>query len=99
MRDPRAATSAPRAAAVLVVAGLLGGCGAASVEESRPPSTAPAPTPGATTTLEPASRAHPSAVTSPAATPVPSDGSTAGEERTDAFGVRQVWVPAGTFTM
>jgi len=32
-------------------------------------------------------------------TPVPSDGATAGEVRTDAFGIEQVWVPAGTFTM
>ena len=30
---------------------------------------------------------------------MPSDGQTAGQERTDAFGIDQVWVPAGTFTM
>jgi formylglycine-generating enzyme required for sulfatase activity len=30
---------------------------------------------------------------------VPSEGSTAGQERTDASGIAQVWVPAGTFTM
>jgi len=32
-------------------------------------------------------------------TPAPSDGSAAGQVRTDAFGVEQVWVPAGSFTM
>ena len=35
----------------------------------------------------------PSAATAP--TPVPSDGGTAGQVRTDAFGIEQVWVPAG----
>jgi iron(II)-dependent oxidoreductase len=34
-----------------------------------------------------------------AATPVPSDGQTAGQTRTDASGIEQVWVPAGTFKM
>ncbi len=34
-----------------------------------------------------------------APTPVPSDGQTPGETRTDAYGIEQVWVPAGTFQM
>jgi formylglycine-generating enzyme required for sulfatase activity len=34
-----------------------------------------------------------------APTPVPSDGQTAGQTRTDAAGIEQVWVPAGTFRM
>ena len=34
-----------------------------------------------------------------APTPVPSDGSAAGQTRKDAWGIEQVWVPAGTFTM
>jgi formylglycine-generating enzyme required for sulfatase activity len=42
---------------------------------------------------------EPSAASTVAPTPVPSDGTTAGQERTDAFGIAQVWVPAGTFTM
>ena len=32
-------------------------------------------------------------------TPVPSDGRDSGEARTDAWGIEQVWVPAGTFRM
>jgi formylglycine-generating enzyme required for sulfatase activity len=43
--------------------------------------------------------AGPSVAPSLAATPVASDGTTAGETRTDAFGIAQVWIPAGTFTM
>jgi formylglycine-generating enzyme required for sulfatase activity len=41
----------------------------------------------------------PSVAPTLAATPVPSDGQTAGQARTDTFGIEQVWVPAGTFTM
>jgi formylglycine-generating enzyme required for sulfatase activity len=43
--------------------------------------------------------AAPSVAASLAPTPVPSDGQTAGQTRTDAAGITQVWVPAGTFTM
>jgi formylglycine-generating enzyme required for sulfatase activity len=41
----------------------------------------------------------PSVAPSLAPTPVASDGQTAGQARTDTFGIEQVWVPAGTFTM
>jgi formylglycine-generating enzyme required for sulfatase activity len=41
----------------------------------------------------------PSTAPSAASIPVPSDGQTAGQTRTDTFGIDQVWVPAGTFTM
>ena len=61
--------------------------------------TAQVPTPSASTAVESAPSTPPSAVPSRVPTRVPSDGSTAGEERMDAFGVAQVWVPAGTFTM
>jgi formylglycine-generating enzyme required for sulfatase activity len=56
---------------------------------------------------EPSAEAEPSAETSPSAVPSvalatarpPEPGSTPGQTRTDAFGIEQVWVPAGTFRM
>jgi formylglycine-generating enzyme required for sulfatase activity len=58
---------------------------AATPAASRPPSAAPSVAPSAAATIRP--------------TPVLSDGASAGQVRKDAFGIQQVWVPAGTFTM
>lgn len=55
---------------------------------------APAVTPPPTSTLTPTLPA-PTSTPMPTATPLPQLGST----RTDAFGIEQVWVPAGTFRM
>jgi formylglycine-generating enzyme required for sulfatase activity len=84
-------------AASLLLAGCAGSVSVA-VTPTNPPSAVPS-------TLAPpvATSSAPSAAPSVAAslppTPVPSDGSTAGQVRTDAHGIEQVWVPAGTFTM
>ena len=61
----------------------------------RSPRARPAGAPSVAPSVVPS--VAPSAATAP--TPVPSDGGTAGQIRTDAFGIEQVWVPAGTFTM
>ena len=97
MREPRSGWPAARGLIVLTVA-VLAGCGAATNSDTAPPATAPASTPSAPTTVE---SVAPSAPPSAAAgsTPVPSDGQTAGQTRTDTSGIEQVWVPAGTFTM
>ena len=82
---------------------LVAGCGSAgptvaptaslgaapSVASSQPASATPSVKPSGAPTRAPTR----------APTPVPSDGQTAGQTRTDAFGVEQVWVPAGTFRM
>jgi formylglycine-generating enzyme required for sulfatase activity len=81
---------------LIVTAMALAACGAATNSATAPPATVPAITPSASTTVATTS---PSAAATLAPTPIPSDGSTAGEERTDASGIKQVWVPAGTFTM
>src|SRR3954451_21035098 len=99
MPDPRAVTSAARGLAILLIAGLLGGCAASgaspSIAVSSPTAVSIAPTTAPSTIATTA----PSLAPSPAPTPVPSDGSAPGDKRTDAFGIAQVWVPAGTFTM
>src|SRR3954453_10808010 len=99
MPDPRAVTSAPRGLAILLIAGLLGGCAASgaspSIAVSSPAAVSIAPTTAPSTVATTA----PSLTPSPAPTPVPSDGSAPGDKRTDAFGIAQVWVPAGRFTM
>jgi formylglycine-generating enzyme required for sulfatase activity len=71
-----------------------------------PTVTIPSPDPTTPATAgppDPTSAATEPATPTPAATiaptPVPSDGSTAGEVRTDPWGVEQVWVPAGSFRM
>src|SRR6188472_3062247 len=91
MRGPRSRRPAALGVTFLTAV-LLAGCSAAGDSGTAPPATAPASTPSATTTSE-------SIAPTRAPTPVPSDGSTAGQERTDASGVAQVWVPAGTFMM
>jgi formylglycine-generating enzyme required for sulfatase activity len=100
MHQPRR----PRLAAiatVIVSLFVLAGCGGAAASGTRAGSAAAATTrpsaPGASATA--AASAAPSSPATPAPTPVPSDGQTAGQKRTDAHGITQVWVPAGTFTM
>jgi formylglycine-generating enzyme required for sulfatase activity len=98
MRGPRSrlrAVGTTILSAVLLAACSGSGPGSPSVATSSVPSV-----PGtATGTATPTASAVPSVAATPAPTAAPSDGSTAGQERTDAFGITQVWVPAGTFTM
>ena len=67
--------------------------------------SATAPIPSVSGTASPTAGASavasevPSPFASVAPTPVASDGQAAGENRVDTFGIDQVWVPAGTFTM
>ena len=96
-RQPRIATVAAVVASIVLVAGCSGSAtssapGASAAAATTGPSAA-APSPSAEAS------AAPSAPVSPASTPVPSDGQTAGETRTDGHGITQVWVPAGKFSM
>ena len=86
-----------RAGAILLTSTLL----LAACSGGTPSTTAPAATTPASNPTAPSAAASvaPSEAPSAAPTPVPSDGQTAGQERTDPFGIDQVWVPAGTFTM
>ncbi len=87
----------------VVVLGLaIFGCGTGSAtgdaaSTSSPPSAPPTTAPSVTPTVTPPTT--PSVAPEPTSTPAPSDGSVAGEVRTDAWGIEQVWVPAGTFRM
>jgi formylglycine-generating enzyme required for sulfatase activity len=63
------------------------------------PPSAPSATETASSSASATVSVAPSAAATLPPTPAPSDGTAAGEERTDAFGIAQVWVPAGTFTM
>lgn len=87
----------------LAIGTLVAGCSGAG--GTRAPSTISSPaavsrsvsrsiTPAASTA--PPSLAPPA---SPLTKPGPSEGATAGQIRTDVFGIEQVWVPAGSFTM
>ena len=87
-----------RSGAILLTTLLLVACSGATPSTSAPPASAPASDPIASPSTGSAPSVAPSAP-STAPTAVPSDGQTAGQERTDAFGIDQVWVPAGTFTM
>jgi len=94
---------APRSlvlAALGVTAVLVAGCGAsgAGSPSAAVPSAADTSSAPSAVASGPASVA-PSAAPTRAPTPVPSDGGSAGQTRSDAFGIGQVWVPAGTFTM
>ena len=92
-------------AATLVMSITVAGCAGSvsvTVTPTNPPSTGTTTaTPSSATSSAPsaATTAAASAVASVPPTPVPSDGTTAGQVRTDAYGIEQVWVPAGTFTM
>ena len=86
-----------RAGAILLTSSLL----LAACSGGTPTTPVPAATSPASNPTEPSAAASvgPSEAPSADPTPVPSDGQTAGQERTDPFGIDQVWVPAGTFTM
>ncbi len=62
-----------------------------STAPSAAPSAAPSGAPSLAPTVGGVDRSE--LVPSPAPTPVPSDGQTAGQTRTDAWGIEQVWVP------
>ena len=86
--------------ATVLIAVLLAGCsgsGAGSPSVAPPSASSAAAT--ATTPASATVSGAPSTAATLAPTPVPSDGSTPGQERTDASGITQIWVPAGTFTM
>src|SRR5262245_55819805 len=101
MREPLRRS---RSAAALIVAGSLAvvaaacSSGGASTLPSAATTTA-ASSPAQPSATAPAARTVPSAAATVPPTPTPSDGSRAGQVRTDAFGIEQVWVPAGSFTM
>jgi formylglycine-generating enzyme required for sulfatase activity len=99
MRQRRAARFARHGAVLLLIAGLLGGCSASGASPSIAVSSPAAISVSPTTMPRAADSAAPSLAASVAPTPVPSDGSAPGDKRTDAFGIAQVWVPSGTFTM
>jgi formylglycine-generating enzyme required for sulfatase activity len=99
MGDPRAAWSAPRGAAILLIAALLAACSPSGGSASAAISTAAVASSAPTADASGLATNAPSTPASLAPTPIPSEGSKAGEERTDTFGIAQVWVPAGSFTM
>jgi formylglycine-generating enzyme required for sulfatase activity len=83
-----------RSGAVLLTTVLLAACSGGTLSSVTPSAiTPPSSTSSAAATVDP------SAPPVAASTPVPSDGQAAGQTRTDTFGIDQVWVPAGTFTM
>ena len=86
-----------RAGAILLTSTLLlAACSGGTPSTTAPSATTPASNPSAPSA---AASVAPSEAPSAASTPVQSDGQTAGQERTDPFGIDQVWVPAGTFMM
>src|SRR5688572_29044708 len=86
-----------RAGAILLTGTLLlAACSGGTPSTMAQSATTPASNPSAPSA---AASVAPSEAPHAASTPVPSDGQTAGQERTDPFGLDQVWVPAGTFTM
>jgi formylglycine-generating enzyme required for sulfatase activity len=88
-------------AAILIAALVVGACAGAATSSpsggSAVPSTPATSGPSGSPSTAPS--VAPSNAPSAAATPVPSDGQTAGQGRSDAWGIEQVWVPAGTFMM
>ena len=95
MHEPRLGRPAALGVTFLTVV-LLAGC---SGPGAGSPSVATSAAATASGTATPASSATASVTATLAPTPVASDGTAAGQERTDAFGIAQVWAPAGTFTM
>jgi formylglycine-generating enzyme required for sulfatase activity len=99
MFGPQDALRSP--ARVLLMTVLIAACSgsaATTVTPTNAPASA-ASSPAATPQPSSTASSAPGAAATVAPTPVPSDGSAAGQVRTDAFGIEQVWVPAGTFTM
>src|SRR5690242_8499838 len=91
--------------AALVTTILMAACGGSASATLTPTdgaSSAATASPAPSSSI-PASSSTPTPNASVAASlppaPAPSEGSKAGQVRTDAFGIEQVWVPAGTFTM
>jgi formylglycine-generating enzyme required for sulfatase activity len=104
--DDHGSRIGPVAATLLLAAALVAGCGdagsAASPSNASAASSAAAivtPSAAATVAATAAPSARASAAASIGPSPVPSDGHESGEARTDAWGIDQVWVPAGTFRM
>src|SRR6478736_6709794 len=98
MRGPRTRPGA--VGATVLTAVLLVGCsGSGAGSPSVAPPSASSAAASATATASATASVAPSTASTLAPTPVSSDGSAAGQERTDAFGIAQIWVPAGTFTM
>jgi formylglycine-generating enzyme required for sulfatase activity len=102
----RASRIRPVAATLFLAAALVAGCSDAgsAASPSNGAATSAAPTPTLTAPATAVATSAPTARASAAAasigpTPVPSDGHDSGEARTDAWGIEQVWVPAGTFRM
>ena len=92
----------PVAAILVLAAALVVGCaGGASTTAPSNASAAPSVAAAATATIAatavPTARARAAASIGPS--PVPSDGRESGEARVDAWGIEQLWVPAGTFRM
>src|SRR6478735_2886964 len=101
MQEPRGSSRSlvPLVAASVLVLVACGGSGTPSASSggaSASGSMAASPSGGQPSD---APSAAPSVAATVPPTPSPSDGSTTGQVRTDAFGVEQVWVPAGSFTM
>src|SRR4051812_32544602 len=94
MHEPRSGRPAALGATFLAVI-LLAGCGGASSSAVATPEVTASPQSSAPAVASASTSAAPTL----APTPVASDGQTAGQTRTDASGIEQVWVPAGTFTM
>jgi len=91
------------AATGLAVAACSGSSSISQTPSSVGPTPAPISTPTPVPTPTPTPSLPPSVVATAAPTlaptPVPSDGQSAGETRIDGWGIEQVWVPAGSFTM
>jgi formylglycine-generating enzyme required for sulfatase activity len=98
-RPPNAllATAAALLATILVAA--CSGSASSTPTPSSPPSAAATPAASLPPSAAPPDASSAAATSRPTPAPAPSDGSTAGQVRTDSFGIEQVWVPAGTFTM
>ncbi len=88
---------AGRLGASVVLAISLAACGPGASTTAPATASPDSTAPGSSVSAVPSVAASPAA--SVASSPVASDGQEAGETRVDAFGIGQVWVPAGTFTM
>ena len=100
MFEPLRQTPATLVVIVFGAITVVAACGgtAVSTGPSAVATAASSPTTSAVT-FAPSASAAPSAAATAPPSAAPSDGSTAGQVRTDPFAVEQVWVPAGSFTM
>ncbi len=100
MDGPRIGWAKALGCAVLTAIVLAGCSGSGASSPAASIVSAPSASAAAATTVPSAATPDASSVVPTLApTPVPSDGATAGQQRAGSFGIRQVWVPAGTFTM